>query len=136
MILDTGAARHIVNASFAARLRTNPAAQSSCGGRLQGDRDVEVCGMHRSISTTVIRYVQPLMLHFPGATCIPGKPFGDRVPVKFGELPDLADGLLIGLDTLSVWGLILERDSATGSTWIELRSLVIRLPLVESPGRT
>jgi hypothetical protein len=120
--LDTGCARSFIRKSFYEQLSKNTKTRASVVGKFRGDEDLSCVGIKKGMVADTSVVFRDLMLEFrdtPDDGRKPGLPLTTRL--RFVELEDAADCLLIGFpDLISEFKPAFDQDS-DGYPWVEFR---------------
>ena len=117
--LDTGAARSLIRADFAAQLRKSQQTAEAVLQRAQADEAISCVGICSDMESGVLEFVQSLRLRFEGVRDGRGSAPAAEIEVPFAELKGASDALLIGFPLLLSWGMQFDQDD-DGNIWIEL----------------
>jgi hypothetical protein len=127
-IIDTGAARNLIRTSFAIDLALDPLCQKCAHGFFQGDRMIWIEGVHKEQTggdATLVNVVCPVTLQFLTGGADGAKKTGPPIKVEFGCLASCADAMIIGMPTLSEWGMKVESDDQS-HCYIEILKYGVR----------
>ena len=125
VLLDTGASRNLIRASFLKELQSDPATKDSCLGPFKGDRRVGILGIHKDQPTDNSQNVETIAevrLKFMSGTRNRMKPEGQSAIVNFGVMESCADPMVIGCPQMFAWGYLL-RNNPHGEPMVKILDL-------------